>query len=265
MKHLVFISVLFGFAVPAEAQVAKAAKELVEWLFKTEARKNLPKNLLPRVENLMTKHGISALQAIKKAGPSAITILERDGSRVMLDALKLGGRNFANEALTSPALIRKVLKKCGPEAAEVIAKHPGAGARFLFRVGPKGIPVAKSLSRKALEDMVGLSDDIYKSGYAPGFWKVLGKYGDRASDFIWRNKGAIFVAAVAASFIRDPEAYLSGARKIGQSVAEGVGRGLSGSVGSFPWGIAVPGLVLVLAMACYLKFFWRRRRVPGLN
>jgi hypothetical protein len=46
------------------------------------------------------------------------------------------------------------------------------------------------------------------------------RLGDRALAFVWRHKGALTMAAALTAFLADPEAFLNGARDIGQVVAQ---------------------------------------------
>jgi hypothetical protein len=49
---------------------------------------------------------------------------------------------------------------------------------------------------------------------------VIGRYGDRAMQFIWRHKGTLTVAAVLAAFLADPEPFIYGAKDLGKVAVE---------------------------------------------
>lgn len=43
---------------------------------------------------------------------------------------------------------------------------------------------------------------------------TIGKYGDKAADGVWRNKGVVTVATVAAAFVANPEPFINGAVEV---------------------------------------------------
>jgi|GEM_PF-6000567 len=43
-----------------------------------------------------------------------------------------------------------------------------------------------------------------------GLLDVVGRYGDKAADFIWVNKGALVVAATLTAFLHNPKPFIDG-------------------------------------------------------
>ena len=57
------------------------------------------------------------------------------------------------------------------------------------------------------------------SGKAPELLQVIGRYGDRGAEFVWKNKGALAVGAVALAFVTDPEPFIIGTRELAEIAA----------------------------------------------
>ena len=64
--------------------------------------------------------------------------------------------------------------------------------------------------------MMGQADELAKLGRTDEVLATVGKYGDRAMDFVWKHKAALATAAVLATFLADPQPYLDGVKDITQ-------------------------------------------------
>jgi hypothetical protein len=67
--------------------------------------------------------------------------------------------------------------------------------------------------------MLADSGELAKIGRSPEVLDVIARYGNPACDFVWRNKGALAITAVAAAFLAEPEPFISGAKDITQVAA----------------------------------------------
>src|SRR6185503_5178963 len=65
--------------------------------------------------------------------------------------------------------------------------------------------------------------ELARIGRAGELLEVIGRYGDRAMEFIWRHKGALAVSVVLA-FLADPGPFLDGARDLAAVAAEAAAR-----------------------------------------
>jgi hypothetical protein len=104
------------------------------------------------------------------------------------------------------------------DAARVAARHTLAATplRALSPAMPRLTP--RNARRLAI-----LAEDgtLARSGRWGELLAVIERHGDRALSFIWRNKGALSVAAVLGTFLADPEAFLGGGRElIGKTARE---------------------------------------------
>jgi hypothetical protein len=61
---------------------------------------------------------------------------------------------------------------------------------------------------------------LARSGRWDELLAVIERHGDRAMDFVWRNKGALTVATVLGTFLADPEAFLGGGRELVAGAAQ---------------------------------------------
>lgn len=92
---------------------------------------------------------------------------------------------------------------------------------------------------------------------SPELLSVVRRYGDEAMDFIWKNKGALTVAAVLATFLKDPEAYFSGMKDL---VVEPL---VAPIVRSVNWTWIVVALLAVVFLPVTLRTLTRAKGRPG--
>jgi hypothetical protein len=88
-------------------------------------------------------------------------------------------------------------------------------ARALAAVGPRNARRISLMGRDGGWQGIGRTDELLG---------VVGRYGDRAMDFIWCHKGALTVATLLATFVADPGPFLDGTRDL-------VGLGAQATVG----------------------------------
>jgi hypothetical protein len=217
------------------AAVRRIAREIVE-SFGKEALERAE----PRVVRLIEDYGEEAVQALRRAGPSGVATLERfgqAGARIVARFGEDGVRVLAVEGEVAGSL----LGRYGDEAIGFMLRHPGAGRELLERLGPQALRVP--LTTESVVTLNRLSEPLRSSGRAAEILGVVERYGDRACQFLWRNKGAIFGTALLASFLADPKPYLDGVKTLVVEPA----RELAGDVASRTNGTVV-GCVLVLGV-----------------
>jgi hypothetical protein len=84
---------------------------------------------------------------------------------------------------------------------------------------------------------------------------VIAKYGDRAAEFVWENKGALAVGTALVAFLAEPEAFLNGTKELAKvagetaakPLAEGVARGTNWTPVVLLAALTVIGFGLLLA------------------
>jgi hypothetical protein len=112
--------------------------------------------------------------------------------------------------------------KYGDNAAEGMMKHGEIAEPLLSSFGKPAAGALKSVNSQSVRRLAMLAEDgqLAKIGQTPELLEVVAKYGDRAADFIWRNKGALTVTAALAAFLANPEPFLDGAKDITKVLAE---------------------------------------------
>ena len=106
--------------------------------------------------------------------------------------------------------------KHGDSAADALLKHPGIADNLIGGYGDEAVGALNSISRKSAQRLSMAADDglLTATEQSAELLPVIRRYGDEAMDFIWKNKGSLAVATVLASFLADPEPYITGAKEL---------------------------------------------------
>ena len=69
-----------------------------------------------------------------------------------------------------------------------------------------------------------IGDGAVKTGeQSAGLLDVVAKYGDKAMEFIWNNKGPLTVGAALSAFLHDPEPFIQGTKDLAVEAVKPVG------------------------------------------
>ena len=91
-----------------------------------------------------------------------------------------------------------------------------------------------------------MEKEVAEVGRHPELLAVVGKHGERAVAFLWREKKAIAGGAALAAFLHDPEPFLSGTRDLAAAAGDAVVKPVAGGVFTLLQVLAgVLGLVLL--------------------
>ena len=186
-----------GSAAEAQSAAAKrAAKEVVEFIRSRFARE-LAEEGAERVEGRVAR-------AIERWGDDAASAVRRVGPKVALGSVERHG---------APAA--RILARWGDDGARLMSTEGDEAVRVLASLGDEGVELMiRRHGTRVAAHLPDLAPQIAASGRARDVMGVLERYGDRASAFIWRNKGTIFAGAVLAAFLANPEPYLDGTAKL---------------------------------------------------
>jgi hypothetical protein len=102
--------------------------------------------------------------------------------------------------------------------------------------------------------MVAQDGLLTASARSPELLPVIRQYGDEAMDFIWKNKGALVVTSVLATFLADPQVYLSGAKEL-----------ISPVVRSINWTLILAGILLVTFLPFIVRSLFKAKSEMGRN
>lgn len=213
---LLFIFALLGGAMPSLASVkSDAAREAAEYLLERFGKEVGEKGVQTLTEEITVygaKYGDEAIQAIRKAGPRTFKLLDDAGENAP-EVIGLLNR-YGNDAVWVASKPRNlaIFVRHGDEAAEAMIKHPGIAAPAIEKLGVPAASAIRSVSGQNARRIAMMVDDgsLVASGKANEILEVVGRYGDRAADWVWRNKGFLAVATVATAFVANPEPFING-------------------------------------------------------
>jgi hypothetical protein len=228
MKQAFLLAILL--CIPQPLGAASKAKEVAEFIlakFGKEAVKESAVTLAGRIEVLAAKHGPEVYEAVKKVGPGAMHLLEQTEThgKTAAQLLAMFGEKGVVIAARPQALA--LVTKHGEDAARVLLKHKGIAEPIIERFGQPGVHALSQLDRQNGRRLVMLLDDGAWAGKAEEVLGVIGTYGDRAMDFVWRHKGPLAITAALTAFIARPELFISGAKDITKIASENVVRPLA--------------------------------------
>lgn len=214
-------------SIPGSAQVTNSLKQLgaLSRLSREAAESVLQKygnravnstagQLASRIEQYAVRHGQEFIQAIRAVGPQAFKVLDDVGSTQASRAMRImtaHGEKGIVHILTRPQALQ-VATRVGAKAESALLKHPGIAENVMERFGEPAAHALNQLGPQAGRRLAMLheSGELVKLGRTEEVLKVIGTYGDKAMQFIWKHKGALAVSSSLAVFLSEPEAVLNG-------------------------------------------------------
>lgn len=204
----------------AAAGVAtSAARETAEYVlqkFGRGAAGQTVEEVADTTARAITRHGDEVVPLVRHAGHRGFAALEQAGDQAP-EVIRLFARK-GDEAvwlISEPGRLRLFLKH-GDSAADALVKHPGIADDLIRRFGDEAVGALNRVAKSSAQRMAMAADEGVFSATrrSPELLSMVRRYGDAAMDFIWRNKGALTVAALLGKFLADPEAYISGAKQL---------------------------------------------------
>ena len=208
-------SIQASVAGPASSAVRETAEFIVSKFGRGAAGQSVEEVTAATAKAIAT-HGDSALPLLRKTGHAGFTALDQAGDKAP-DVIKLFSRR-GDEAIWVISEPKKlaIFIKHGDSAADALLKHPGIADGLIGRYGDNAVGALNTVTRQSAQRLSMAADDGLLSATArsPELLTVVRKYGDEAMDFIWKNKGSLAVASVLATFLADPQSYISGAKEL---------------------------------------------------
>ena len=254
----------------------KAAKESAKYVlrkFGKEATKDGLGTLTRKIETLAVKHGDEAFQAVRKVGPRAIRLVEEAGEHGT-QAIKLMARH-GDDAIWVVAKKNRltIFAKYGDESAEAMMKHREIAEPLLQTIGKPAAGALKAITTKNGRRLAMMANDgtLKKIGRTDELLEVVGKYGDRAMDFIWRHKGSLMVATALTAFLANPEPFIEGVKDITKIGAENVVKPIAEVPGKVAkeiakktnWTIILAIVAAIVGALISLKIWLRKRSLSA--
>ena len=241
--------VVLSLLCSQSAAARRVAREVVE-SFGREAVEAAE----PRVLRLVEAYGEEAGMVLRRVGPSGIQALERFGASGLRILARFGDDGIRLLAIEGDAAV-VALARYGEEAVELMIRHPGVGSEVLATFGSQVLRTP--LRTESMIALGRLSEPIRNSGRSPEILAVIEKYGDRACDFLWRNKGTLFVGSVLAAFLHDPKPYIEGLKQLAVEPASQVAHDAATRTN---WTLVVISAILIASVWLGIRWAWAARR-----
>ncbi len=212
----------------AQAVPTKAVQDAVEYVsrkFAAEVGQESTETLTARLTSLAARHGDEAVTAFRKVGPRALRVAAEAGEHANA-AVRLMARH-GDEALwvlENPQRM-SLFVKFGDDAAEAMVRHKGVATPLIEQFHEPAARAIKAIDGQNARRVAMMAEDgsLAGLGKTDAVLAVIEKYGNRAADFIWRNKGTLAVGAALAAFLDDPEPFIEGTRDLATVAAGPVG------------------------------------------
>lgn len=236
------------------AAARRAAREVVE-AFGRDAVEAAE----PRVARLVESYGEEAAAVLRRVGPSGVGAMERFGAPGLRILSRWGDDGLRLLAVEGESAVA-ALARYGEESVELMIRHPGVGRDVLAQFGEQ--VVRAHLSTERMVTLSRLADPIRQSGRSAEILAVVEKFGDRACDFLWRNKGTIFAAAVLAAFLKDPKPYLDGVKEL---VVQPASQAAHEVASRTNWTLVVLAALVIASAGLGIRWAWSARSSRGVS
>ncbi len=246
---------------------AAMARELVEFVsrrFGKEVAEEGSEVLTRKVESLLVKYGDEVAEAVRKVGPRSIQLLDDAGAEGVQQSVRLLAKH-GDEAIwvVGNQSRRAIAAKLGDDAAEAMIKHGEIAEPVLELAGQSAAAALRNVSTKSGRQIKMMIDqgELVKIGRTSEVLNVVGKYGDNAMHFVWKNKGALLVGTALAAFLSDPEPFINGTKELATVAANVAIEPIAKEIGARTnWTITICGLAVVSVMYMAFKQWLRRAR-----
>lgn len=261
---LVFAVLLSGSHLAQAGPVSAGARETAQWIVKKFGPGRVGKTvdeIALATGRTVEKHGDEALPLLRATGHAGFDALESAGKQAP-DVIKLFARR-GDEAVWVISQPKKltIFLRHGDNAADALLKHPGIADDLIERFGSKALAPLQRLEKTGAQQMaMAAKEGVFeKTARSTELLDVIGKYGDRAMEFIWKNKGPLAVGATLAAFLHDPEPFIQGAKDLVVGVVTPIGTEIAKRTNWTP--VMIVGIVAVVSLLA-LRLWRRRRHVP---
>lgn len=273
MKYssLVFFGLVIAFCGSTSfgGPLTTAARETAEAVvrqFGKEAVEEGVEKFAIRLESLAAKYGDDALAAARKAGPRGVAAVEAAGKQAPLVAKILSREGDRALSLVDDAARMELVARYGDDAAEALIRHQGVAAPLIQQFDTVGAKALSQLDAQNARRLAILADEgtLGQIGRSRELLDVVGRYGNKAMDFIWRNKGALVATTALTAFLADPEGFLNGTRQLTEVIGEHVVAPATAAAAReiaprVNWTLVLLGGLGILVVYSLAKYYLRQR------
>ena len=231
MRRVIILAVLASvWALPAMATPsAEAVKETAELVLKklgAQAGHETVETISVRLERLAAKHGDDAVLAARKVGMPGVELIEKAGTDGPVISKLLAKYGDDGYFLAKRPRSVMLFKRYGDDVAEVLLKHRTTESieTAVEKLGQEGIDAFKKLDGQRARQLAMMvnADELSRIGRTPELLAVIGKYGDKGMDFVWRHKKALAVGAILTAFLAHPQEFIEGTVELAEDVTDKV-------------------------------------------
>ncbi len=243
--------------------MARETAEYVLRKFGREAADEGVETLTRKIETLAISHGDEAIGAVRNVGPRAFRLVDEAGENGVHSVKLMAKYGDDSIWIVSRQNRLAIFVKYGDNAAESMIKHGEIAESLIQSLGRPGASALNAVSSQNARRLAMMADEgqLTKIGKTPELLEVVATYGDRAMDFIWKNKGALAVTAALTAFLANPEPFIDGTADITKYVTEGAVRPIAEEVGRRTnWTLVIVAVIGAFALLLCTKAWIRRRR-----
>jgi hypothetical protein len=149
-------------------------------------------------------------------------------------------------------------------------KHGQIADPLVQSMGRPAASALQSVSVQSGRRLAMMADDgaLAAIGKTDEILGLIARHGDRAMDFVWRNKGALTATATLAAFLANPEPFLDGTTELARTVAENIGKPIAEIPGQVAqeaakhvnWTMLLSIVAIVLGCLVALRVYRRQRK-----
>ncbi len=248
-----------GAASAGESIAKEVAAELAEQVGQKGSREFLDATAV-ELERIADKCGSESLDVIQKQGIAAFRVFRSagdDAGPYLIKAIRTYSDDAIRVAQTSAG--RVILREGSDSAIRAVARHSDAVIPVIQKYGEDCARALAEISEGNGRRLVQLAEEhSFPANDFDKLMLVVEKYGDRAMDFIWRNRNPLLMTAAFTAFVSDPAPYIDGVKKLTEVATKPLQEFFEGIVSHVSWNFLVG--VIVALVGLKLVFTRRTRR-----
>lgn len=217
----------------AEAVIRRGGKEVVGETVETLTRK---------MATMAARYGDDVVaKAFSKVGGRAAIVVREAGAHSGI-ALRLLG-NFGDDAIRIAARPKALglVAKFGDDVAAPLIRHGEISEKLIEKFGKEGADALGKLSQQNVRRLAMLVEE-HGEKVTPGLVQMFAKHGhaDTIAEYVWRNKGALFVGGTLAAFVAKPDPFVNLAETVATKTLDTAVQPIATAAASqFPWGLTI--------------------------
>src|SRR5262249_9635137 len=209
MKPFVWLALAAAGLPPAPAlaggrsTLARAAVEAIVRKSGKEAAKEGSEALARRLEAQVARHGVVILDAARQVGPDAVRFVEEAGNHGAVAARLLARYGEKATVLVHSRRALAFVARHGDAAAKALWRHRGIAEPLIEALGESSAKALSAIGPRGGRRLAQMVEDgtLASLGRTREVLAVIGRYGDKAMEFIWKHKGALAVGTVLVAFL----------------------------------------------------------------